>query len=128
MGRVGLDIPRDRSGKFEPKVVKKYQKDISEFDQKNIYEGMTTRAIQDHVFEIYGAEMSPAMVSMITDKVIMMATEWHRALESLYAIVYFDAIHYKVRDNGKVVCKPAYTCLGIDKEGKRTYWAYGRRE
>lgn len=123
MGEMELDIPRDRNGEFEPVLVKKHQKDISEFDERIISmyaKGMTTRDIQDHVKDIYGADMSPAMVSMITDKVEGLVLDWQsRPLESIYAITYFDAIHYKVKDNGKVVCKAAYTCLGIDLEGNK---------
>jgi len=82
--------------------------------------GMSTRDIQAHIEEIYGAKISPAMVSSITDKVIEVAKEWqNRPLQNLYPIAYFDAIHYKVRQQGKVINKAAYTCLGIDLEGKK---------
>lgn len=122
-GMLPLEIPRDRSASFEPQVVKKHQRDISEFDEKIISmyaRGMTTRDIQDHVLDIYGAEISPAMVSLITDKVEGKAREWQsRVLDAVYAIVYFDAIHYKVRENGKIIMKAAYTCLAIDLEGKK---------
>lgn len=123
LGEFELITPRDRKGTFEPQVVKKYQKDISDFDQKIISmyaKGMTTRDIQEHMNDIYGIEMSPAMVSMITDKVMSMAREWqNRILEEIYAVVYFDAIHFKVRENGRIVSKAAYTALGIDTEGKK---------
>lgn len=123
MGNMELDVPRDRNGEFEPIIVKKHQRDISEFDERIISmyaKGMTTRDIQEHVQDIYGAEISPAMVSMITDKVESLVIEWqNKPLESIYAIVYFDAIHYKVRDNGKIVSKAAYTCLGVDLEGHK---------
>ncbi len=82
--------------------------------------GMTTRDIQAHVQEIYGAEISPAMVSMITDKVLDVAHKWQqRPLAPVYAILYFDALFYKVRENGKIVSKAAYTCLGIDTAGHK---------
>ncbi len=82
--------------------------------------GMTTRDIQAHVQEIYGAEISPTMVSMITDKVLHVAHEWQqRPLASVYVITYFDAIFYKVRDGGKIVSKAAYTCLGVDINGNK---------
>lgn len=123
VGDVALEIPRDRVGEFEPQVVKKHQRDISDFDEQIISmyaRGMTTRDIQDHVRELYGAEISPALVSIITDKVMGIATEWqNRPLESQYVAVFFDAIHYKVRENGKVVCKASYTAMGITLEGKR---------
>jgi len=82
--------------------------------------GMTVRDIQAHIHEIYGMDISPTLVSNITDKIIDLAKEWHnRPLEKIYPIVYFDAIHYKVTDNGKVINKAAYTCLSLDLEGKK---------
>lgn len=123
VGDVELAIPRDRDGDFEPQIVKKNQRDISDFDEQVIAmyaRGMTTRDIQACVHELYGAEISPTLVSIITDKVMGIATEWqNRPLESLYVAVFFDAIHYKVRENGKVVCKASYTAMGITLDGKR---------
>jgi transposase-like protein len=123
VGIVDLEIPRDREGEFEPQVVKKYQRDISDFDEQIISmygKGMTTRDIQNHVLELYGAEISPALVSTITDKVMTIATEWqNRPLESAYVAVFFDAIHYKVRENGKVVAKASYTAMGVTLDGRR---------
>jgi len=122
-GSLELDIPRDRNSQFQPKLIKKRQKNISSFDDKIISmyaRGMSTRDIQDHIHEIYGAEISSTSVSHITEKVLEVAKEWQsRPLEKLYPIVYFDAIHYKVRQDGKVVNKAAYTCLGIDVHGKK---------
>jgi len=122
-GEIKLEIPRDRNSEFEPIVVKKRQTTISDFDDKIISmyaKGMTTRDIQAHIEELYGFEMSPAMISNITDKVIEVATDWQaRPLQPVYPIVFFDAIHYKVKEGGKIVSKAAYTCLGIDNEGKK---------
>ena len=122
-GEIEIAIPRDRNGEFSPQLVKSYQTDISEFDERIISmyaRGMTTRDIQAHVQEIYGAEISPTMVSMITDKVLHVAHEWQqRPLASVYVITYFDAIFYKVRDGGKIVSKAAYTCLGVDINGSK---------
>ena len=122
-GEFDLEVPRDRTGSFEPQLVKKRQRSISSFDQKIISmygKGMTTRDIQEHILEIYGAEISPTMVSHITEKVIAVAQEWQaRPLDSVYLVVFFDAIHYKVKEDGKVTSKAAYTCLGITKEGKK---------
>lgn len=122
-GPVELEVPRDRAGEFEPIVVKKHQRTISSFDDKIISmyaRGMTTRDIQAHMHELYGVEMSPAMISNITDKVIDVATDWQsRLLQSVYPFVFFDAIHYKVKESGKVISKAAYTCLAIDNEGKK---------
>lgn len=122
-GDIPLEIPRDRESNFEPQIVKKHQRDISSFDDKIISmyaKGMTNRDIQDHIFEIYGVEISPTFVSSVTDKVLGAAKEWQdRSLDETYAVVYFDAIHYKVRHEGKVISKAAYTCLAINTEGKK---------
>lgn len=123
VGEFEAQIPRDRNGIFIPKIIKPHQNDISDFDQKIISmyaRGMTTRDIQAHVEDIYGAEISPAMVSMITDKVMAVAYEWQqRPLESVYPIIFFDALFFKVRENGKIISKAAYSCLGIDCNGKK---------
>lgn len=123
LGEIEIEVPRDRHGDFDPQIVKKHKKDINEFDEKIISmyaKGMTTRDIQDHVKDMYGADISPTMVSMITDKVEILVTEWqNRPLESVYSIIYFDAIFYKVRDNGRVVSKASYTCFGIDMSGRK---------
>ena len=122
-GAIDINVPRDRQGNFEPQVVRKRETRISDFDNKIISmyaRGMSTRDIQAHVEQIYGAKISPAMVSAITDKVTEAAREWQsRPLQRLYPIAYFDAIHYKVREGGKVASKAVYTCLGIDLEGNK---------
>ena len=122
-GSLNLEVPRDRNSEFEPKIVKKRQRNISSFDDKIISmyaKGMSTRDIQAHVQEIYGAEISPTAVSHITEKVLEVAREWQaRPLQKIYPITYFDAIHYKVRENGQVITKAVYTCLGVDLEGKK---------
>lgn len=120
-GEMDINTPRDRNGEFNPVIVKKRQTDISSFDEKVISmygKGMTTRDIQDHIKDIYGADISPTTVSNITDKVMGLVVEWQaRPLQAVYPIVFFDAIHYKVRDEGKVVTKAAYTCLAVDLSG-----------
>jgi transposase-like protein len=122
-GPVEIEIPRDRNSEFDPIAVKKHQRSIGSFDDKIISmyaKGMTIRDIQSHVQEIYGAELSPALISNITEKVMDVATEWQaRPLQSVYPVIFFDAIHYKVKENGKVVSKASYTCLGIDVEGRK---------
>jgi transposase-like protein len=122
-GPIELQVPRDRNGEFEPQLVKKRQRTISAFDDKIISmyaKGMSTRDIQAHVQEIYGADISPTAVSNITEKAFEIAKEWQvRPLRRVYPIAYFDAIHYKVRENGRVITKAAYTCLGIDLEGRK---------
>ena len=116
-----LDIPRDRNGHFNPVSVKKYKKDCNEFDQKIIglyARGMSTRDIQSEMEELYGIELSPSAISHITDKVLGAAAEWqNRMIDKVYPIVYMDAIHFKVREDNKIMSKAAYICLGIDMNG-----------
>lgn len=120
-GELELDIPRDRKSEFEPVVVKKYETKCNELDKKIIglyARGMSTRDIQAELEELYGIDVSPTMISKITDKVMISAAEWqNRMLDSLYPIVYLDAVHFKVRDEHRIVTKAAYICLGIDMEG-----------
>jgi transposase-like protein len=122
-GDMQIKTPRDRAGDFDPQLVKKHQRDISFFDNKVISmyaKGMTVRDIQSHIQEMYSVELSPGTISHITDKVMDKAKEWQsRPLDSVYAVVFFDAIHYKVRDRGKIVSKAAYVCLGVNLEGKK---------
>jgi transposase-like protein len=122
-GKMDLEVPRDRESTFEPHVVKKYERDISTLDEQIIgmyARGMTTRDIQATIGELYGVDISPTLVSEITNKVMGIAAEWqNRPLDSIYAAVFFDAIHYKIRENGKIVCKAAYTAMGITLDGKR---------
>ena len=122
-GKIELTIPRDRNSSFDPVVVKKYEKTLGPIENKIISmyaKGMTTRDIQSHVEEIYGLEISPTTVSRITDSIVVHAKEWQsRPLSEVYPIVFFDAIHYKVREDGKVRSKAAYTCLAIDLEGRK---------
>lgn len=122
-GPIEVEIPRDRNGEFEPIAVEKHQRDISSFDEKIISmyaKGMSVRDIQTHIQELYGSDVSPALISNITEKVMELAVEWQaRPLQKVYPIIFFDAIHYKVKENGKVILKASYTCLGIDLEGKK---------
>ena len=122
-GLIELKIPRDRNSTFEPAVVKKYEKTIGPIENKIISmyaKGMTTRDIQSHVEEIYGLEVSATTISRITDSIVIHAKEWQsRPLEEIYPIVFFDAIHYKVREDGQVRSKAAYTCLSVDLEGQK---------
>lgn len=122
-GPVEIEVPRDRNSEFEPQIIQKRQTTISDFDNKIISmyaKGMSTRDIQAHIGELYGANISPTAVSHITEKVLDVAREWQsRPLQKTYPITYFDAIHYKVREEGKIVSKAAYTCLGIDLEGRK---------
>lgn len=122
-GEIELAVPRDRNGDFDPVVVKKYQRTLGPIEDKIISmyaKGMTTRDIQAHIEEIYGVEFSATMISHITDKVVDEIHTWqNRALEEVYAFVFFDAIFFKVRENGKVLKKAAYTALSIDLAGQK---------
>ena len=108
-GSMEIEVPQDRKSTFEPQVVKKRQKDISGIDQKIISmyaKGMTTNDISAHIEDIYGIEVSDSLVSRITDKILPVVKEWQqRPLESIYAVVFMDAIHYNVRCEGRIVKK-----------------------
>ena len=120
-GEIPIDIPRDRKSEFEPKTIRKYETDCNELDKKIIglyARGMSTRDIQSELEELYGIDVSPSMISKITDKVMVAAAEWqNRMLDPVYPIVYMDAIHFKVRDEHRIVTKAAYICMGVDMEG-----------
>lgn len=122
-GEMQIEIPRDRNGEFEPIIVPKHQRLLGDLENKIISmyaKGMSTRDIQTHIEEIYGLKLSAASVSNITDSIIAIVKEWQaRPLEEIYPIVFLDAIHFKVREDGKVVSKAAYTCLGVDLQGHK---------
>ena len=120
---IDLDVPRDRQSDFEPQIVKKRQKDISGLEEKIISmyaKGMTTRDIQAHIKDLYGYEISPETVSSITDKVMERAREWQsRPLDSVYALVYMDAVFLKMRHEGHVRNMALYTIVGINLDGQK---------
>ena len=120
-GKSDIKIPRDRDGDFEPKIVKKNQTTLPSIDDQvlSMYaRGMTTRDIEKHLESIYGIDASPELISRITDKILPLVTEWqNRPLEEVYAIVFMDAIHYKVRSEGRILNKAAYTVMGVNLEG-----------
>lgn len=122
-GETTLDVPQDRESSFEPKVVKKRQKDISSIDDKIISmyaKGMTTRQISETIEDIYGFEVSEGMVSNITDRLLPEIEQWqHRPLAEVYPIVFIDAVHFSVRDNNVIRKLAAYVILGINDEGKK---------
>ncbi|KLU74591.1 IS256-like element ISCbo4 family transposase [Clostridium botulinum] len=122
-GDIDVDIPRDRNAEFEPKVIKKYETVCNELDKKVIglyARGMSTRDIQAEIEDLYGITISPSMVSKITDKVIGAATAWqNRTLDRIYPIVYMDAMHFKVRDDNRIVSKAAYICMAYDMRGHK---------
>lgn len=120
-GELDIAIPRDREGDFEPKAIKKYQNDISGIEDKvlGMYaKGMSTRDIASNLEELYGMEASPTLISKITEKIMPIAQEWQsRPLETIYPIIFLDAIHYKVRSEGKIINKAAYIIIGVTMSG-----------
>jgi putative transposase len=122
-GALPIDIPRDRQGSFEPQLIPKHQTRWTGFDDKilSLYaRGMTVREIQGHLEEMYGTEVSPSLISSVTDAVIDEVKAWQsRPLDALYPIVYLDCIHVKVRDNGAVRVKAVYLALGIKLDGEK---------
>jgi len=122
-GELPIEIPRDRHGSFEPQLIPKHQTRWTGFDDKilSLYaRGMTVREIQGHLEEMYGTEVSPSLISSVTDAVIEEVKAWQsRPLDALYPIVYLDCIHVKVRDNGAVRVKAVYLALGIKLDGEK---------
>jgi len=123
LGHTEIEVPRDRNGEFEPKIVKKYETVSNRLEEQIIAmyaKGMTTRDIEDHMRDIYGVDVSPAMVSRITDKILPTITEWqNRPLDRIYPIAYLDAIFFKVRKDSRIVNKAAYSVMGVDLEGQK---------
>ena len=122
-GSMEIEVPQDRKSTFSPQIVKKRQKDISDIDQKIISmyaKGMTTRQISETIEDIYGFETSESFISDVTDKILPQIEDWqNRPLDEVYPILYIDAIHYSVRDNGMIRKLAAYVILGINTEGKK---------
>lgn len=120
-GEIEVNVPQDRENSFEPKIVKKRQKDISQIEDKIITmyaKGLSTRQISEQIEDIYGFEVSDGLVSDITDKLIPEIEDWqHRPLNEVYPVVYIDAIHFSVRDNHVIKKLAAYIILGINQDG-----------
>src|ERR1700730_7787055 len=118
-----LAIPRDRRGTFEPQLIAKYQRRFPGFDDKiiSLYaRGMSTRDIQGHLRELYGIAASPQLISTITDAVLEEVYRWQgRPLDALYAIVFFDALRVKMRDEGTVRNKAVYLAIGVTADGRK---------
>lgn len=122
-GKLDLQVPRDRQASFEPQLIAKYRRRFPDFDEKivSLYaRGMTVRDIQAHLRELYGIEVSPDLVSVVTDAVLEQVAEWqNRPLDPLYALVFFDALRVKIRDEGTVRNKAVYLALGVQPDGTK---------
>ena len=122
-GEHKIEVPRDRQGEFEPVVVKKHQSTVTGIEDQIVAmyaKGVSTRDIQDHLEQLYGVEVSPTMISNVTNKLVPLIKEWQsRPLQSVYAVVFFDAIHFKVKQDGHIVNKAAYMVIGIDLDGNK---------
>ena len=123
-GDMELDIPRDRKGDFEPPVIKKYQNTVTQDMEEKIIslyaKGMTTADIESHMKDLYDIDISDSTISRITDKILPIVKEWQeRPLEDVYAVVFMDAIHYHVRNEGRIVKRAVYIAIGIDMDGHK---------
>jgi putative transposase len=122
-GELRITIPRDRKGRFKPKIVPKHQRRFDGFDDKIISmyaRGMTVREIQGHLLDIYGTEVSPDLISTVTDGVYEEVRAWqNRPLDAVYPIVYLDAIRIKARQNAQIVNKAVYMAIGVNVEGHK---------
>ena len=124
VGEFDLEVPRDRNGTFEPQFVKKHQTHMSDQIEQKILAlyalGNSYSQISEHIEDFYGIHFSKATISAVTDKVIPLLKEWQqRPLESVYPFVWLDAIHYKIKENGRYVSKAIYTILGVNLSGKK---------
>jgi putative transposase len=123
-GEVTIDVPRDRNGTFEPKLIEKHQTRFEGFDAKilSMYAlGMTVRDIQSHLHDMYGVDVSAGLISDVTDSIMDEVRAWQdRPLEALYPIVYLDALMVKMRQDGKVDNRAVYTAIGINMEGEKS--------
>ncbi len=122
-GEASIAVPRDRNGSFQPRIVPPHERRFTGFDDKilSLYaRGMTTREIQGHLEEIYGVEVSPALISEVTDAVIEEVKAWQmRPLEPLYPILVLDALMVKMRHEGQVENRAVYVAIGMDLEGRK---------
>jgi len=122
-GEVQIEVPRDRAGTFEPRLIAKGQTRFDGFDEKiiSLYaRGMTVREIQGHLAELYGADVSPDFISKVTDAVLDEVREWQsRPLDPVYPVVFFDALRVKIRDEGMVKNKAVYVALGLNPSGDK---------
>ncbi|QHW35474.1 IS256 family transposase (plasmid) [Paenibacillus rhizovicinus] len=122
-GEQEISVPRDRQGEFEPIVVKKHQSNVTGIEDQIVAlyaKGVSTREIQDHLANLYGIDVSPTLISNVTNKIVPLIKEWqNRPLQGVYAVVFLDAIHFKVKQDGAIVNKAAYMVIGIDLDGNK---------
>src|SRR3954451_5841233 len=130
-GQVQIDVPRDRHSEFEPQLIKKNQTRFDGLDEKiiSLYSrGMTQREIAGHLEEIYGVEISPSLVSTVTDAVLDEVRQWQaRPLDSVYPVLYLDAIQVKVKSQGRVINKTIYLAFAVNMQGLKEVLGCGRR-
>ena len=122
-GEFEIDVPQDRDSTFEPKIVRKRQKDISEIDDKiiSMYAyGLTTRQISEQIEDIYGFECSEGFISDVSDKILQDIEDWqNRALDEIYPVLYIDAVHFSVREDNRIKKLAAYVTLGLTLDGRK---------
>ena len=122
-GKIELEVPRDRQATFDPQLIAKYQRRFPGFDDKivSMYaRGMSTREIDGHLRELYGIEVSPDLISAVTDAVLDEIAAWQdRPLEAVYPLVFFDALRVKIRDEGLVRNKAVHIALGVRADGAK---------
>ncbi len=122
-GELELVMPRDREGEFEPVVVKKRQKDVTGIEEQILAlyaKGVSVRDIQAHLKQLYGIDVSPTLISNVTNRIMPLIRDWQaRPLQRAYAVVFLDAIHYKVKQEGHIVSKAVYVVIGIDFDGNK---------
>lgn len=123
LGPVQLNIPRDRNGDFEPKIVPKHQRSVNGIEDKilGLYAtGMTTRDISEQIKALYGVDVSAETVSNITNRILPLVSEWqNRLLENTYSFIFMDAIHYKVKEDKQIIVKAAYVVIGVNLDGEK---------
>ena len=128
-GAVEIEVPRDRKGSFEPKILPKHERRFRGFDDKilSLYaRGMSTREIQGHLEEIYGVEVSPSLISEVTDAVMEEVRTWqNRPLDPIYMVVYLDALIVKMRHEGRVENRAVFVAIGVNQEGAKEFWDCG---
>lgn len=123
LGKVTINVPRDRNGDFEPQIIGKYSRNVDGMEEKilGLYAcGMSQRDISEQIKSLYNVDISPELVSKITEKIMPEVNAWqNRPLETVYPFVFMDAIHYKIKENHQYITKAAYVVLGINLDGKK---------